>query len=399
MNVDVVIIGSGIAGSSIARWLSKYNISSVVLEKNNDIGLESTSTNHSLVCQGGDSLTFRPGTLHAEVNIKSIPLWPKLAEELNFPFKRIGGLWLIRDKADYLKYVKLRSRSFRSSSKPNSPYYIPEGSFKPLEFVDRKTLLDLEPYVNQEVLGALSDPNLAIVDSYKVAKSMAENAASNGIEFIFNQEIKKIERSGINYTIKTNDDEIRASYIINAAGINADRIAEMVGARDFSYVPLKGTLTDFDEDAGKIINHEVHYLPRMEDLPNLKTAVPTVNGLFRDGIYLEMSYRNNKEIKKEAVNHNIKAAKELFPNFPFEKHIEKTFTGFMAMTNPETGWHDFIIDIPNFIPNWVNIVLGPAGVTAAPMLGEKVVDLLRMSGLKLETNPRFDPTSKRGVGK
>ncbi|MGC9124400.1 MAG: NAD(P)/FAD-dependent oxidoreductase, partial [Thermoplasmata archaeon] len=274
-----------------------------------------------------------------------------------------------------------------------------EGSFKPLEFVDRITLLDLEPYVNQEVLGALSDPNLAIVDSYKVAKSMAENAASNGIEFIFNQEIKKIERSGINYTIKTNDDEIRASYIINAAGINADRIAEMVGARDFSYVPLKGTLTDFDEDAGKIINHEVHYLPRMEDLPNLKTAVPTVNGLFRDGIYLEMSYRNNKEIKKEAVNHNIKAAKELFPNFPFEKHIEKTFTGFMAMTNPETGWHDFIIDIPNFIPNWVNIVLGPAGVTAAPMLGEKVGDLLRMSGLKLETNPRFDPTSKRGVGK
>ncbi len=131
LNFDVAIIGGGIAGVSIARELSQYSINVAVIDMHDDVGLESTSTNHNLVCQGGDSLSFRPGTLHAELNIKSIPLWPKLADELNFPLKRVGGLWLIRDKADFKRYLRLYSRAFKSSLEPNAPYYIPEGSFQP----------------------------------------------------------------------------------------------------------------------------------------------------------------------------------------------------------------------------------------------------------------------------
>ncbi len=173
LNFDVAIIGGGIAGVSVARELSQYNVSVVVIEKHSDIGLESTSTNHNLVCQGGDALSFRPGTLHAELNVKSIPLWPKLADELGFPLKRIGGLWLIRDKADFRRYLRLYSRAFKSSLEPNAPYYIPEGSFQPLEFVDRKRLLDMEPYITPNALGALHDPNLCITDPpVKVAKPL-----------------------------------------------------------------------------------------------------------------------------------------------------------------------------------------------------------------------------------
>ncbi|MGC8621238.1 MAG: FAD-dependent oxidoreductase [Caldisphaera sp.] len=121
----------------LARELSRYDLSVTVIERKNGIGLEGTSTNHHLVCQRGDSLTFRPGTLHAELNIKSIPLWPKLADELKFRFRRIGGLWLIRDNQDYNKFQKMHLRAFKSSLDPKSPYLIPKGSFEHLKFISK----------------------------------------------------------------------------------------------------------------------------------------------------------------------------------------------------------------------------------------------------------------------
>ncbi|AFZ69976.1 putative dehydrogenase [Caldisphaera lagunensis DSM 15908] len=396
MYVDIAIVGGGIAGLSVAMELSKYNIDVAVIEKNNDVGLETTSTNHNLICQGADSLSFRPGTLHAELNIKSIPLWPKLSKNLNFKFKRIGGIWLIRDKVDYQKFLKLKSRSFKQSTKPDAPYYIPKEDFTPVEFIDRKTVLDMEPYINKDILGALYDPNLATVDPKEVAKAYAENANYNGVKFLLNTEVKMIRREGIGFSIETNNGNIKASFVINAAGINIDRIADFVKAKNFSYVPLKGTITDFDEEIGKMINHEVHVLPRNE-APNMVTALPTIHGNFRSGIYMELTYRSNNEVTKYAVDYNINVAKKLFPDINFENHIIKSFTGFMAYTNPDTGWHDFVIDIPEYVPNWINILLGPAGVSASPMIGKYVVELIKNTGFKIEEKSNYSPTGRKVI--
>jgi glycerol-3-phosphate dehydrogenase len=395
INTDIAIIGGGIAGTSIARELSKYDISITVIEQKHGVGLEGTSTNHSLVCQGGDSLTFRPGTLHAELNIKSIPLWPKLSEELNFKFRRIGGLWLIRDNSDYKKFQKMVSRAFKSTLDPKSPLLIPEGSFSPLKFVDKKELKNLEPEISDNFLGALYDPNLATVDPPEVAKAYAENAKANGVDFLFNTKIKNIKREENKFELHTDNALIKSNIVINASGIEADRVAEIVKARDFSYVPLKGTLVEFDEELGKLINHETTILPRGS--PHLQVVSPTVDNKLKAGIHLVMSFRSDKEVKDYAVNHAINVAKALYPALRFENHITKSFVGFMAMTNPDTGWHDFVISTHDFVPNWINIVLGPAGVSASPMLGKKVVEILTKSGLILKEKSNYNPSIRKKV--
>ncbi|MFP3242937.1 MAG: FAD-dependent oxidoreductase [Caldisphaera sp.] len=395
INTDIAIIGGGIAGTSIARELSKYDISITVIEQKHGVGLEGTSTNHSLVCQGGDSLTFRPGTLHAELNIKSIPLWPKLSEELNFKFRRIGGLWLIRDNSDYKKFQKMVSRAFKSTLDPKSPLLIPEGSFSPLKFVDKKELKNLEPEISDNFLGALYDPNLATVDPPEVAKAYAENAKANGVDFLFNTKIKSIKREENKFELHTDNALIKSNIVINASGIEADRVAEIVKARDFSYVPLKGTLVEFDEELGKLINHETTILPRGS--PHLQVVSPTVDNKLKAGIHLVMSFRSDKEVKDYAVNHAINVAKTLYPALRFENHITKSFVGFMAMTNPDTGWHDFVIANHEFVPNWINIVLGPAGVSASPMLGKKVVEILTKSGLILKEKSNYNPSIRKKV--
>lgn len=56
------------------------------------------------------------------------------------------------------------------------------------------------------------------------------------------------------------------------------------------------------------------------------------------------------------------------------------------------------MDIPELVPRWVNIVLGPAGVSASPMLGRRVVELLSLSGLQLEEKRGFDPRARASLG-
>ncbi|MCE4614036.1 MAG: FAD-dependent oxidoreductase [Desulfurococcales archaeon] len=396
LEVDVAIIGAGVAGLSVAKELSRYDIDIIVIERNDDVALEMTGNNMGLVCQGADSLTFRPGTLHAELNIKSIPLWPKFAEELGVPFKRVGGLGLIWNKADYLRFLKMYSRAFKSSLKPNASYYIPEGSFKPLQFLDRRSLKDLEPNINPKIQGALYDPNLAVIDPVVLTKSLAENAKANGIELLLGNAVKNIERKDTYFLINTNEATVKASFVVNAAGINTDRIAEMVRARNFSYVPVKGVLTDFDEETSEVFSHQAFYLPRLGD-PHVRAVVPIVYGGLRIGIYLDFVMKSDKTLPPQGLKHNLKVVKEVIPGYPFEKHIKRTFFGIMPITNAEVGWHDFIVDVPEYVPRWVNIILGPAGVSSAPMLGKRVAELLMTSGLYLLPKSNFNPTEKGGV--
>jgi len=230
----------------------------------------------------------------------------------------------------------------------------------------------------------------------KLARALAENARANGVDFLFKNEVKEIERKDTYFIVKTTEKIFKGSFVINAAGINADRVAEMVKARDFTYVPVKGVLTDFDEEAGEVFRHQAFYLPKLGD-PHVRAVVPIVYGGLRVGIYLDFVMRSDRTLPPQGERHNLSVIKDIVPDFPFEKHIKRTFFGIMPFTNAETGWHDFIVDIPARVPGWINIVLGPAGVSSAPMLGKKVVELLTTSGLYLEPDPRFSPTAKRGV--
>jgi len=394
---DVLIIGGGVAGASVARELARYDVSVALLERNRGLGMEMTSTNMTLVCQGGDALTFRPGTLHAELNVKSIPLWPGFAEELGVPFKRIGGLGLIRDKADYKRFLKMYSRAFKSSLKPDAPYYIPEGSFKPLEFLDKRRLRDLEPEINPSIQGALYDPNLAVTDPAELTRALAENARANGVDFFLGYEVKQVEKTPEGFRLEAGGEVFETRYVVNAAGIEADRVAELVpGARDFSYVPVKGVLVDLDEEASTVLRHHVYLLQRPLE-PHVKAAVPLLDGRLRLGIYLEYTYRSDREAGREAVDHDLRVIEEIAPGRDYRRHISRVIVGVMPLTNAETGWHDFIVDIPDHVPGWVNIVLGPAGVSAAPMLGRRVAELLAYSGLSLEPRRGFNPRARRGV--
>ena len=103
---DVVIIGAGIVGCSIARELSKYNLDVSVIDKNQDVS-EGISKANSGIIHGG--YNEKKGTLKAKLNLEANKIIDSLAEELEFPFKRNGSLVLAFNEDEFEKLKELKS--------------------------------------------------------------------------------------------------------------------------------------------------------------------------------------------------------------------------------------------------------------------------------------------------
>ena len=86
---DVVIVGAGAVGSSIARELSKYKLKTLVLERENDVGNVTSMANSAIVHSGYDP---NPGTKKAFHNVRGNRLYDEVVKDLDVEFKRIGSL-------------------------------------------------------------------------------------------------------------------------------------------------------------------------------------------------------------------------------------------------------------------------------------------------------------------
>ena len=108
---DVIIVGAGVIGSSIARTLSKYELNILVIEKNSDVGDETSSANSAIVHSGYDP---KPGTLKAKFNVLGNEMFDKLCEELDVEFSRIGSLTIALDEEEDKKLLELRENGLKN---------------------------------------------------------------------------------------------------------------------------------------------------------------------------------------------------------------------------------------------------------------------------------------------
>jgi len=104
---DVIIVGAGVVGGMIARTLSKYNISILVIEKESDVCMGTSSANTAIIHAGYDPV---PGTIKAELNVKGNRMWDTLAGELSIPFKRTGDYVVAANIDEFKKLEELKER-------------------------------------------------------------------------------------------------------------------------------------------------------------------------------------------------------------------------------------------------------------------------------------------------
>lgn len=373
---DVAIIGAGIAGTFIARELSKYKLNTVVIEKENDISSGSTKANTGIVHAGYDA---KPGTKMARFNVKGNTMFGNICKELDVPFEKIGSLVVGFDGEDMETIEGLYKRGKKNG-------------VSELEIIDRERIKELEPNIGEEVVGALYAPTAGIVGPWELAIALAENAMDNGVELFLNTKVEDIEEKDGIYKIKTNKKEIEAKYIINCAGVYADEISKMVGEDTFKITPRSGQYYLLDKTAGGIMNTVIFQSPRK--FGKGVVVSPTAHGNIIVGPDNEVA--KNKD-DTETTGHRLRIIRETaeksIKGIPFNKNITN-FAGVRA--EPDLG--DFIIEEAKEAKGFINVggIKSP-GLTSAPAIAEYVVDILRNIVDDLEEKNDFNPRRKEVI--
>jgi glycerol-3-phosphate dehydrogenase len=378
METEVLIIGGGVLGAAVARELSRYQVDVILVEKEADFGWGSTKTNMCIVCQGADTLEFRPEYHRSKLVWDSIPLMEPLCQELDVPFKRVGELALIRNNEELAKFQKLKSRAEKIGLNTH-------------RFIDQDTLRQMEPNVTQEVIGALYDPNIAIVDPVRLTIALIENTGQNGVKVMGETEVLRISQEANQFEVETNRGSVKCRFIVNAAGTSVDKIARLVNSDDFVLYPIRGYVGILDKNLGGLIEHEIHMRPDAPGQMNILT--PSVHGNLFFGTTMQPARRGDYSTTKKIAQIGLQNLQKIVPDLS-EKDMINSFAGFLMFRNWEVGWHECVVQASRNVPRFINICIGYPGVSAAPATGREVTELLRREGLRLEPNPKFNPFRK-----
>ncbi|SCJ93160.1 L-2-hydroxyglutarate oxidase LhgO [uncultured Clostridium sp.] len=369
---DVVIIGAGVVGCATARELSKYKLKILVLEKESNICSGTSKANSAIIHAGFDA---KPGTLKGKLNAQANEMFDKLAEELEFSFKRNGSLVLCFDESDMDKLYDLKKRG-EDNGVPN------------LKILSGDEVRKMEPYVTDDVVAALYAPTGGIVCPFNLTIALAENANTNGVEFRFNSKVNYIKKGKDNFKVFFNDEEIETRMIVNAAGLYSDVINNFVSEEKFTINPRRGEYNLFDKYAGDIAKCTLFQLPTR--LGKGILVSPTVDGNIIVGpnavdIYDKEDLSTTREGLDDIMEKALLSVKSLPRNL-----IITSFTGLRARTDRD----DFIIGEPKDAKGFVNAAsIESPGLTSSPAIAIMVKDII-IERLKPEENKNFNPKRK-----
>ena len=389
---DVVIVGGGVVGCFIARELSRYDLDIVLVEKGEDVAVGTTKANNAMVHTG---IGEKMGTLKQKLCVEGHRMYEKVAEELKVPYKKCG-MWIITTEHT-LEHYRIPSFIANFVSKHVIPYIVLRRGKKlgiPMEIVGRKELLEKEPYVTEKALAAVYSPTYGVTCPYYLTIALAENAIENGVNVMLNTEVVDIEVEGGRVkSVVTTKGTIDADFVINVAGLFADEIAEMAGAREYTIHPKKGSTLLFDREYGHYANHSMSMLkfPRMEHYKGGGIML-TVDGNIQWGPTIaEVGDKEDRAVTSEEIEQIFQYFSPLMPSFP-KKAVIAYFAGLRAATFTE----DFFIEPSKKVKGFVHVAgIQSPGLAASPAIAKMVLGILRDEGLEMREKENFNPFRKK----
>ena len=242
---DLIIIGGGIVGCALARELSRYNLRLALIEKEVEVGFGISKTNSGIIHAGHHS---PPGTLKGRFEWSGNQMWDELASDLKFGFKRIGELLVAQKEDDVIQLNQLKQQG-------------ESRGVTGLEIWSSQRIRIEEPNLSHSILQALHAPTAGVINPYEACFGLMQCAQQNGVELFCESPVIAINPAHDHFTIRTPRQKFHSRFIINAAGLSADRVAAMVSADSFKISPRKGEEYLLDRRLQGIVTRLIFPIP------------------------------------------------------------------------------------------------------------------------------------------
>jgi glycerol-3-phosphate dehydrogenase len=376
---DVVIVGAGVIGCSIAAALARTGLSILVLEKEADAGFCTSSSNSGVVHSG---IHYAPGSNRARFNVAGNQLMEPLCRELHVPFKRTGKLTVAWNTQQAAKLISLYEQG-RANGVPD------------MNIIDRDAMEILQPGISG--IQALYTPTTGIVSPYELTIALAERAYANGVVFSFCSRlsgIKPPDSSSPHFQLTVNEKEtasnsnfsrpdaeskLQAKVVINAAGLGSAEVARMAGIETPEIFPCRGEYYILDKRLRDSLNLLIYPVPGAHSGGLGIHLTNTTEGV----ILIGPSNEYIKDSEDTATTAEILRAlrnegHHLLPSLDTNDFI-RSFSGIRPKLAPpeEGGFRDFIIESSSEVPGFIHLTgIESPGLTASPAIAEQVKEMV-----------------------
>ncbi len=367
---DVAIVGAGVIGCAIARELSRYQLRVTVLEAAGDVATGTSKANSGIVHAGHDA---KPQSQKARFNIEGSQRFPTLSRELGFPFQQNGSLVLCFEESQLPQLAEMCQRGI-------------ENGVEGLQILDRQAVLALEPQIGHEVVGALYAPTGGICCPYEMTIALAENAAENGIVFQFYAGVSSVTHKQNGWQLETARGVVEATIVINAAGLHADTLHNMVSPTSQTIIPRAGQYLLFDKTVGHLATRTLFQLPTKMGKGVLVT--PTVDGNIMAGpTAIDQVDKDDVATKQDAMTKILQASSKTLPQLSM-RDVITSFVGLRA----HAVENDFVVGWVEGVAGFYDVLgIESPGLTSAPAIAAHVAAEV-CHRLHPAENPTFCPT-------
>lgn len=250
---DVVIVGGGIFGCSVARYLSQGSDLDVALvEKEQDLAQHQSGRNSGTL-HPGLALNLEPGTRKAKFAIEGGRRLRAYCETNGLPV-RSEGLMVVattESECERLEAVYDRVSSLDID----------------LSWLGREEIEELEPHIRGK--RALYTRDSSTVLTPEITRSLANEARSAGADFYMGSEVTDIDRRNGRVDITTDKGKLRADYLVNAAGVWAPELAKQLGyATEYDLIPFRGQYYELTTEIRDRIQTNVYPTSMPPRVPN-----------------------------------------------------------------------------------------------------------------------------------
>lgn len=228
---DVAVIGGGIVGAAIARELAGTTAAVVLIEARADVGDGTSKANTAILHTGFDA---KPGTLESRLVARGYELLGAYAEATGIPVERTGALLVAWTQEELDALPSLRDKAAANG-------------YSACEIVDASEVYRRVPHLGEGALGGLTVPGESIICTWTTTLALASEAKRRGTELLLDRAVTAARVAGDHTVLQTSRGEVRARWVINAAGLGADSIDRLFGYDRFTVTPRRGELFVFDK--------------------------------------------------------------------------------------------------------------------------------------------------------
>ncbi|MEM3462881.1 MAG: FAD-binding oxidoreductase [Candidatus Bathyarchaeia archaeon] len=363
LKAEAVVIGGGVIGTSIAYYLAKDGRKVILLER------DDLASGTSGACTSTIWIQSKQVNIHLKMALESAKLYDELTEELDFniEYRISGGMIVIEDEEEMEAYSEFVRKQ--------------RAMGLDVELLDISEARKLQPALSERLAGSTYSPMDRHVNPLRVVFGFARKIKEYGGEIHTGTEVKDVivKGSGIKW-VKTNRGDLEANIVINAAGIDAATIGDMVNLK-IPIVPVKGQ---------ELVTEAVPILLRY---PMLSTGYMALKhpSYFKDfssrfaGLVAEQTVNGNillgttKEkgiCDRNTTVKGIKAiAQEVSKILPVLKNVSviRTFAGLRPETPDGLPIIGEVDGLDGFI---IACGHGGDGIALAPITGKIVADLI-----------------------